>query len=236
MTTALVKSTPRKLTKSQLYQLSTYTDPAVILATLKKEGWTVKKAIHELVDIVENTDKDSTRLAALKYLNQMIIDCMERSGMMVIATKRIAGEEGEEVTFTGHVLSSVLQGPSDKQTTIEQLTGDDYPPDVEEPKDDTEKKPKKQGKTKTTSRGKGTTAKNRKRTKRDSKRGREDSSTASVSGRGTRTTNGGGGTTEAGLSDDLHTSKYPEVHLDSFQGLAVPPSTNRSGPADNDTL
>lgn len=224
MSTALTKSKPRQLTKTQLTQLSTYTDPAVILDVLKKEGWTIKKAIHELVNIIENTDKDSTRLAALKYLNQMIVDCMERSGMMVIATKRTFGEEGDEVTFTGHVLSSALQEPSDEQTTIEQLTGDDYPQDGKEVENDTETKPTKQRKTKKTSRRKSRgegTSKPGDRPKRDGGRGAG----------GKHTSEGGTtGTTEAGLSDDLHTSKLPEVHLDSFKGIAIPSSTSTPGP------
>ncbi|KKN04204.1 hypothetical protein LCGC14_1099760 [marine sediment metagenome] len=244
MSTAL---TTRKLTKGQIQQLSTYTDPGTILAVLKKKGWTIEKAVDKLVDIIDDTDtKVSTQLAAIKYLNQMVIDSMERSGLMVMASKTVRGEDGEEITFTGHMVSSNLQGPSSAQTTIEDLKGEDYPDKEQE---DVQEKPKKTGKGKRKSKkpnrggGKGTAGE-----RPESDDGAGGTTEAGLSG--TKTKNrgnagdnsrheeGGGGniqgrTTEAGLSDDLHTSKYPEIHLDAFKGLAVPPESRVTGPADS---
>ena len=233
MTTALAT---RKLTKTQLLQLSTYTDPGTILAALKKKGWTINKAIEKLVDIIDDTDtKVSTQLAAIKYLNQMVIDAMERSGMMVIATRTIRGEDGEEVTFTGHIASSNLQGPTD-HTTMEELTGDDFPIEKEIKDDKTEKKTRKRKPKKTSKRepAKGD-GKPGNRTKRDGRPGNKGNTTR---GAGSSRDSGGGekgttGHTETGLSDDLHSSKHPEVHLDSFKGLAVPAESRVPGPADS---
>lgn len=218
VTTALAKT---RLTAKQVQQLSTYTDPGTILAVLEEKGWTVNRAIEELIDIIDAADtKISTKLAAVKYLNQMVVDAMERSGMMIMATKTFTGPEGEEVTFTGHMVQSNLQGPSSAQTTTKELTGEKEPEDDKEQKPKKEKSRKRKAKKSTSERGKATgTGKSGKRPESD---GSPDRST------------GPGEDTEAGLSDDLHTSKYPEIHLDAFQGLAVPPEPPVPGPADND--
>ena len=195
-----------KLTKPQLQQLSTFTDPGTILDTLNEEGWNIQKAIRYLVNIVEGTDKDSTRLNALKYLNQLIIDCMERSGMMVLATKKTYGEAGEEVTFTGHVVQSILKDTS-HHTTMEDLKGDNND--------------KEETGTSGDSRDGGDSEGPGRGTERD---GSPDSGGSSEREHGT--VNEGEpprnpGATETGLSNDLHTSKPPEAYLEAFKGIPV---------------
>jgi len=228
MSNPLAKAKPRKLSKSQLNQLATYTDPAVILSVLKKNDWTMAKCIENLVEIANNCDKDSTKLAANKYLCQLVVDCMERSGMMVIATKKTFGDEGEEISFTGHVVSSVLQGPPSEQTTIEQLTGDDYPPE-EETENDTKTTEKRKRKTKTGSRKTGVLQSRGPSAAEDGGQPESDSG-----GEGEGDGDGGDrpGFTETGLSDALHSSKPPSVHQDSFRGLAIPATRAPLGPAD----
>lgn len=235
----------RQLTKTQLQQLSTYTDPGTILAALAKNGWTIQKAINKLITIIDSEDtKVSTQLAAIKYLNQMVIDTMERSGMMVIATKKILGDDGEEITFTGHIVSSNLQGTIG-HTTLEELTGDDYPKDVKEIKDGKETKTTEtagaEGKRETeTASGGGATEKTGDRAEQDSSR--PDGKLREGQKRSTKTDReepksddrktDKSGFTEAGLSNDLHTSRHPELHLDSFKGVAVPSESRIPGPAD----
>jgi hypothetical protein len=224
MTKAIVASPTTKLTRLQVQQLSTYTDPGIILNSLARKGWNIDKAIDKLVDIIDDTDtKVSTQLAAIKYLNQMIIDAMERSGMMVMATKTIRGEDGEEVTFTGHMVQSQLQGPSSPQTTLADLTGKDYPD--KEDKDVTQE-PKQT----TPRKGKSKTAKPGRSKSTDGSGGQPEQSSEDTAD--TADTRQAGRHTEAGLSDDLHFSKYPEIHIKSFQGLAVPPESKIPGPAD----
>lgn len=126
MTKNAIEKTPsKKLTKKQLRQLASFTDPGTVLATLSKEGWTIEESIQHLVSIAKGEDgtKTSTQLNAIRYLNQLVIDAMERSGMMIMASKKYVGEDGEEVRFSGHVVSSVLRGQKE-QTTPAELTTD----------------------------------------------------------------------------------------------------------------
>lgn len=237
----------RRLTKTQLRQLAAFTDPGTVLNALKKQGWTINKMVKELVDIAENTEKDSTKLNALKYLNQLIIDCLERSGMMVMATKETLTEDGDKVTFTGHVVESILQGQREQpQTTLDELKGEHYPD--EEDNDDTEKKSrKKKGKTKGRTEGR-ISERARKRAEQDGKTrtsptrspGKKGKSkkgkSKKVKSKTTDKRTGGGyrqgdgtGQTKAGatkLSDDLHSSREPEGHEGSFPGIAVPTSVD----------
>lgn len=114
----------RKLTKKQLKELANFTDPGTVLSCLAEEEWTIDKSIEYLVAIAKGGDKGtktSTQLAAIKYLNQLVIDSMERSGMMVIATKKFVDEDGGELRFSGHVVSSILKGQKE-HTKPEELT------------------------------------------------------------------------------------------------------------------
>lgn len=123
----VIEKTPcRRLTKKQLRQLASFTDPGTVLAALAKESWTIEESIQHLVSIAKGKEegiKTSTQLNAIKYLNQLIIDSMERSGLMVIATKKYVGEDGGEVRFSGQVVSSILRGQKE-QTTPAQLSTD----------------------------------------------------------------------------------------------------------------
>lgn len=121
-----IERTPhRKLTKKQLRQLASFTDPGTVLAALAKEGWSVEESIQHLVVIAKGEDegiKTSTQLNAIRYLNQLIIDAMERSGLMVMATKKFVGEDGGEVRFSGHVVSSVLKEQKEETTPANLIT------------------------------------------------------------------------------------------------------------------
>ena len=112
-----ITSTSKKLTKKQLAELSSFTDPSVILKTLADNDWTVEKSIETLVDIAKNANKEATRLAATRYLNQLILDAMERSGLMVVAKSRALDSEGREITFTGKVVSKSLQDQKEMPST-----------------------------------------------------------------------------------------------------------------------
>ena len=125
-TTAIAKTPHKKLTKKQLGQLASFTDPGTVLAILAKEEWTIEESIQHLVKIAKGDivgAKTSTQLAAIRYLNQLVVDTMERSGLMVIATKKYVGPDGTEVRFSGHVVSSVL-GEQKEQTTPAELKRD----------------------------------------------------------------------------------------------------------------
>ena len=135
-----ITSTSKKLTKKQLAELSSFTDPSVILKTLADNDWTVEKSIETLVDIAKNANKEATRLAATRYLNQLILDAMERSGLMVVAKSRALDSEGREITFTGKVVSKSLQDQKEMPSTDtkpEEIT----PRLVRKTEDDSEKDP-----------------------------------------------------------------------------------------------
>jgi len=120
-----IKTPRKKLTKKQLKQLASFTDPGTILASLANEGWTIEESIQHLVAIAKDEGKkvkDSTRLATIKYLNQLVVDAMERSGMMMIATKKFVGEDGGEYKFSGHIVESVLRGQKEQTTPAELST------------------------------------------------------------------------------------------------------------------
>lgn len=127
MTDYTIEKSPRKkLTKKQLAQLASFTDPGAILTSLAKENWTIQDAIRHLVSIAKGEEDDvkvSTRLNAIRYLNQLITDAMERDGLLFTATKKFVGEDGEEIRFSGHVVSSVLKEQKE-QTTAAKLNGD----------------------------------------------------------------------------------------------------------------
>ena len=135
-----ITSTSKKLTKKQLAELSSFTDPSVILKTLADNDWTVEKSIETLVDIAKNANKEATRLAATRYLNQLILDAMERSGLMVVAKSRALDSDGREITFTGKVVSKSLQDQKEMPSTDtkpEEIT----PRLVRKTEDDSEKDP-----------------------------------------------------------------------------------------------
>lgn len=157
MTTAIQKPPTRKLTKKQAKALASFTDPATILVALADEEWTVQKAIQHLVDIakgsreveedgnkIEKEVKTTTQLAAIKYLNQLIIDAMERSGLMVLATKKFVGEDGEEVRLSGHMVSSILRGQKE-QTTPEELVTNIITEENENGQDSSKRKDEEDG-------------------------------------------------------------------------------------------
>jgi hypothetical protein len=121
-------ATTRKLSKRQLAQLKTFTDPSVILDTLLKNNWTVEDSIVSLIEIAKGSGKESVKLGAIKYLNQLLLDATERAGLMVVAKSRGIGPSGEEITFTGHVVSKSLRSQKESLivepviTSIEEIT------------------------------------------------------------------------------------------------------------------
>ena len=98
----------KRLTQKQKRELAAFTDPGTILSTLNRYGWTIEKSIEYLVKIAEDSTKKSVQLNAIKYLNQLTIDAMQRSGLMVTATRLFKGGE-EEIKFTGHIVSNSLK-------------------------------------------------------------------------------------------------------------------------------
>ena len=112
----------RKLTKRQLAELSSFTDPAVILTTLYKYDWTIDKAIQQLVSIASDASKESVQLGAIKYLNQLMVDAMSRAGMIVTARAHGTGPGGEAITFTGSVISNSLKSQKEiDETEIDEI-------------------------------------------------------------------------------------------------------------------
>lgn len=113
----------KKLTKRQLAELSSFTDPAVILSLLSKYDWNIEKSIQNLVDIATNATKEATRLAAIRYLNTLQLEAMQRAGMIVTARGHI-GPQGEEITFTGQVISNSLKSQKEapaEETKIDEI-------------------------------------------------------------------------------------------------------------------
>ena len=115
-----MRQASKKLTTRQLKQLANLTDTGSILATLHKLNWTIEESIGYIVQIARDASKEATRLNAIRYLNQLVMDTMERSGLTVIATHKVVGEDGEELSLTGHVVSSILRDQSER-TSAEEL-------------------------------------------------------------------------------------------------------------------
>lgn len=135
----IVKTPSKKLTKKQLKQLASFTDPGTILVTLSNEGWTIEESIKHLVSIANGVDdesKPSTQLAAIRYLNQLIVDTMERSGLMVMATKKFIGKKGEEVRLSGQLVSSILRGQKEQTSLAELASGTNKNLNTKEEKND----------------------------------------------------------------------------------------------------
>ena len=109
----------KKLSKRQLAELASFTDPGHILSILAKEDWSIDTAIKSLVEIAKGDGKESVKLGAIKYLNQMVIDAMSRAGMIVTATKRLTDGSGEEIKFTGSIVSNSLKSQKEGQATDE---------------------------------------------------------------------------------------------------------------------
>lgn len=121
----------KRLTKKQAAQLASFTDPAVILETLSRNNWTVEESIEKLVEIAKGDGKESVKLGAIKYLNQLLLDAMQRSGLMVIAKKHTLNEDGTSMTFTGSIVSNSLK--SQKEGFIVEDT-DTKPEDIAPPR------------------------------------------------------------------------------------------------------
>lgn len=139
----IIRPPGKRLTKRQLRQLASFTDPSTILSELAKSGWTVEDSIRHLVEIAKGEKegvKTSTQLNALRYLNQLITDAMERSGLMVIATKKMVGEGGQEIRFSGQVISSILGNQENETTPTELREGKEHNgKDKEEDKEESKK-------------------------------------------------------------------------------------------------
>lgn len=133
MTSALTRPSKNKLTTVQMKQLANLTDTSAILATLQKLDWTIEESIKYIVEIARDAKKEATRLNAIRYLNQLVSDTMEHSGLTVMATHKVIGEDGEEMSLTGHVVSSILRDQSE-HTTEEEL----FHPELKELKESKE--------------------------------------------------------------------------------------------------
>lgn len=119
---------PSRLTKKQVEQLAAFTNPAALLRALLDAGWSMTGSMNELVDIARGGSSDTVRLAAIKYLNQLLIDAMDRAGLLVMATRKITDEEGGEVKFVGHLVSQQLSSVTlhQPETTPEELQGEEW--------------------------------------------------------------------------------------------------------------
>jgi len=104
----------KKLSRRHVRQLAKFTDPSSLLISLLKAGWNMDEQISAIVKISQNSDKPIQQLNAIKYLNSMITEAMERSGLLVSATHKITDPSGEDsMVFSGKVVSSVLQDHDD---------------------------------------------------------------------------------------------------------------------------
>jgi hypothetical protein len=116
-----IETPTRKLSKRQLAELAKFTDPSTLLATLAGHGWNVDDAIEGLVEIAKNAGKEATRLAAIKYLNQLTLDAMNRAGLIVTASCRLSDGRGDEIKFTGHVVSDRLRSQKETESQNTQM-------------------------------------------------------------------------------------------------------------------
>ena len=113
----------RKLNKRQVEQLVSFTDPSAILHILTKNKWSVEESIEKLIDIAKGDVKESVKLGAIKYLNQLLLDAMGRAGLMVTAKSRLTDDDGNEITFTGRVVSKSLNTQKESFIEAEVQTG-----------------------------------------------------------------------------------------------------------------
>ncbi|MCK5019661.1 MAG: hypothetical protein KAS32_21565, partial [Candidatus Peribacteraceae bacterium] len=83
-------------------------DPAVIVESLSGKGVTPEWILENLIEIAENSDKDSTRMTAIKEIRKIINETAERAGIITKVTQTQTMEDGS--VLTAERVANVLAG------------------------------------------------------------------------------------------------------------------------------
>ncbi|HEC63925.1 MAG TPA: hypothetical protein ENI23_01380 [bacterium] len=88
-------------------------------------GWTPTMEFQLLVDIIQNTDNDNTRLRALKDLQARRREILEDTGLVIKATKVQKDADGGQTIFSTNIVSSALRVESNEnrsETNVQQIS------------------------------------------------------------------------------------------------------------------
>lgn len=99
------------LTVNQLRELGTYTNPADLLDRFDVYDWNHDSEIRELTELAKQNENLSVKLAAIKYLGEVVRNAMKAAGLLVHATKTTKGMDGSTLTLTADLVAASLKGP-----------------------------------------------------------------------------------------------------------------------------
>ncbi len=95
-----------------IQKILSFEDITAVVNFFESIGWTPLMELQLLIDIIQNSDNDNTRLRALKDLQARRKEIIENSGLVVKATKIQKNEDGGQTIFSTNLVSSALDANS----------------------------------------------------------------------------------------------------------------------------
>jgi len=85
---------PTALARQTITPLEEFVDPAVVINALTSKGVTPEWIIEHLITIAENSERETTKLAALREIRKIINELAERAGLLAKVTQTQTLDDG----------------------------------------------------------------------------------------------------------------------------------------------
>lgn len=119
-------------------KLLAFEEVKALVSFYETVGWSPTMEYQILMDIIQTTEKDATRLKALKALQDRRAEIIKNSGLVVKATKTQKDKDGNQTVFTADVVASAFGGPREitKETRSTADGSEQNSTETEAPADD----------------------------------------------------------------------------------------------------
>jgi hypothetical protein len=109
------KLSPTALTRADsISTLESFMDPVSVIESLSNKGITPSWIMERLIEVAENSDREATRLSAIREIRKIINEIAERSGLVTKITQTQTMDDGSVLSAerVANVLSGIHQVPS----------------------------------------------------------------------------------------------------------------------------
>ena len=140
--------TPKALALNESMTLESFLDPAHIIESLSNKGVTPEWILDHLIEIVDNSDKDTTRMTAIREIRKIINEIAERAGLTakvtqsqtmadgsVLTAERVANVLAGNTSRSAHAIPSHVIGTEEPEA-LEDIDNVDNPIGLEGEQDD----------------------------------------------------------------------------------------------------
>jgi len=103
-----LRPSPSNFMSPEAERLLAFEDIVSLVNLYDATGWTLEREIMLLIDMIQNTESDVTKLRALQQLQARRTEVLKKSGLLVTATQTRRSPDGSQTTLSSNLVAAAL--------------------------------------------------------------------------------------------------------------------------------